>query len=128
MWTSLVKIRYTELKLLCGNLCGRFRPPAIPNHIIRPVSRRAYRKSKLKIKTLYTFEIISYWIWSPIKAYMMRNNIRCLSSTLKICITTSRFFIACLRQSLTIFCVILFFFQFLYHFLSSHRNIFSWIT
>ena len=25
-WPSLVKIRYTELKLLCGNLCGR--PPA----------------------------------------------------------------------------------------------------
>ena len=36
MWPSLVKIRYTELKLLCGNLCGR--PPAIPNHI------RAYNK------------------------------------------------------------------------------------
>jgi len=26
MWPSLVKIQYTELKLLCGNLCGR--PPA----------------------------------------------------------------------------------------------------
>ena len=26
MWPSLVKIRYTELKLLCGNLCGC--PPA----------------------------------------------------------------------------------------------------
>jgi hypothetical protein len=40
----LVKIRYTELKLLCGNLCGRppARPPAIPNHIRRTVSRRAY--------------------------------------------------------------------------------------
>jgi hypothetical protein len=25
MWPSLVKIRYTELKLLCGNLCER--PP-----------------------------------------------------------------------------------------------------
>ena len=23
MWPSLVKIRYTDLKLLCGNLCGR---------------------------------------------------------------------------------------------------------
>ena len=41
MWPSLVEIRYTELKLLCGNLCGR--PPAIPNHIIRPVSRRAHK-------------------------------------------------------------------------------------
>jgi hypothetical protein len=41
MWPRLVKIRYTELKLLCGNLCGR--PPAIPNHIIRTVSRRAYK-------------------------------------------------------------------------------------
>jgi hypothetical protein len=41
MWPSSVKIRYTELKLLCGNLCGR--PPAIPNHIIRPVLRRAYK-------------------------------------------------------------------------------------
>ena len=33
----------TELKLLCGNLCGRpaaRHPPAIHNHIIRPVSRR----------------------------------------------------------------------------------------
>jgi hypothetical protein len=35
MWPSLVKIRYTELKISCGNLCGR-PPPAIPNHIIRP--------------------------------------------------------------------------------------------
>ena len=26
MWSRLVKIRLTELKLLCGNLCGR--PPA----------------------------------------------------------------------------------------------------
>ena len=42
MWPSLVKIQYTELKLLCGNLCGR--PPAISNHIIRPFSRRAYKK------------------------------------------------------------------------------------
>jgi hypothetical protein len=42
MWPSLVKIRYTEQKLLCGNLCGR--PPAIPNHIIRPVSRRTYNQ------------------------------------------------------------------------------------
>jgi hypothetical protein len=41
MWPSMVKIRYTELKLLCGNLCGR--PPAIPNHIIQLVSRRAYK-------------------------------------------------------------------------------------
>ena len=44
MWPSLVKIRYTELKLLCGNLCGR--PPAIPNHIIRAVSRRAYKNPR----------------------------------------------------------------------------------
>ena len=41
MWPSLVKIRFTELKLLCGNLCGR--PPTIPNHIMRPVSRRAHK-------------------------------------------------------------------------------------
>jgi hypothetical protein len=40
MWPSLVKIRYTELKLLCG------RPPAIPNHIIRPVSRRVYKNAE----------------------------------------------------------------------------------
>ena len=44
MWPGLVKIRHTELKLLCGNLCGR--PPAIPNHIIRPVSRRAFKNVK----------------------------------------------------------------------------------
>jgi hypothetical protein len=43
MCTSLVNIRYTELKLSCGNLCGRL-PPAIPNHIIRSVSIRAYEK------------------------------------------------------------------------------------
>ena len=38
---------------------------------------------KLKINTLSTFEIISYWILSPIEAYMMRNNVRCIRSTLK---------------------------------------------
>jgi hypothetical protein len=45
-----VKIWYTELKLLCGNLCGR-PPPAIPNHIIRPVSR----------KRLHMCEIVCWW-------------------------------------------------------------------
>jgi hypothetical protein len=34
MWPSLAKIWYTELKLLCRNLCGR--PSVILNHIIRP--------------------------------------------------------------------------------------------
>ena len=43
MWPSVVKIQFTELKLSCGNMCGR-KPPVIPNHIIRPVSRRAYTK------------------------------------------------------------------------------------
>ena len=43
MWPCLVKILYTELKLLCGNLCRC--PPAIPNHIIQNVCpRRAYKK------------------------------------------------------------------------------------
>ena len=46
MWPSLVKIRYAELKILCGNLCGC--PPTIPNHIIQPVSRRAYKNQKFK--------------------------------------------------------------------------------
>ena len=50
MWPSLVKIRYTELKLLCGNLCGR--PPAILYHIIRLVSRWAYKKKSTVWKTL----------------------------------------------------------------------------
>ena len=96
MWSSLVKIQYTELKLSCGNdpvvknsiysngdlwpndpkinrvlplpqgnhvakfgkdLIYRIkvivrkpvwtpaRPPAIPNHIIRPVPRQAYKKA-----------------------------------------------------------------------------------
>ena len=43
MWPSVVKIQFTEIKLSCGNMCGR-QPPVIPNHIIRPVSRRAYAK------------------------------------------------------------------------------------
>ena len=43
MCTSLVNIRYTELKVSCWNLCGR-PPPVIPNHIIRPVLIRAYEK------------------------------------------------------------------------------------
>ena len=42
----------------------------------------------LKINTLSTFEVISYWILSPSEAYMMRNNVRCLSSTLKKFIMT----------------------------------------
>jgi hypothetical protein len=33
------------------------------------------RINKLKINTLSTFEVISYWIVSPIEAYMMRNNV-----------------------------------------------------
>ena len=43
MWPSVVKSQFTEIKLSCGNMCGR-QPPVIPNHIIRPVSRRAYAK------------------------------------------------------------------------------------
>jgi hypothetical protein len=108
MWSSLVKIQYTELKLSCendpvvknyiysngdldlwpndpkinrvlplsqGNHVAKFgkdpiyrtkvivrkpvwtppaRPPAIPNHIIRPVSRRAYKK-ELDIIKRYNF-------------------------------------------------------------------------
>ena len=62
--------RYTELKLLCGNLCER--PPAISNHIIRLFSRRAYEK----------------WQSSAYRKYMKKifksaHNRRCTSS---ICI------------------------------------------
>jgi hypothetical protein len=42
---KLVKIRYTELKLLCGNLCG-CPPLTIPNHIICPVIK-SYGPDKL---------------------------------------------------------------------------------
>ena len=49
MWPSLAKIWYTELKLLCGNLCGR-PSPAIPNHIIRPVSRPVYKNREINFK------------------------------------------------------------------------------
>ena len=43
MCPSLVKIRYTELKLSYGNLCGR-PPPAIPNHVIRPRLKTGVKK------------------------------------------------------------------------------------
>ena len=66
MWPSLVKIRYTELNLLCGNLCGC--PPAIPNHIIRPVSRRAYKKGCTRLAaasdTVYQLHAHGRW-FSP---------------------------------------------------------------
>ena len=58
MWPSLVKIWYTELKLLCGNLCGR--PPAIPNHIIRTVSRRAYKKNIIEIIQICIWLVITW--------------------------------------------------------------------
>ena len=35
-------------KLLCGNLCGRL--SATPNHIIRPVSKRAYKNVIQKLQ------------------------------------------------------------------------------
>ena len=55
--------------------------------------------NKLKINTLSTFEVISHWILSPIEAYMMSNNVRCLRSTLKKFIMMSQFFSTFLQQS-----------------------------
>ena len=51
MWPSLVKNRYTELKLLCGNLCGRppARPP--PAHHTQSHNTAPSRDGRIKTKT-----------------------------------------------------------------------------
>jgi hypothetical protein len=58
MWPSMVKIRYTELKLLCGNLCGR--PPTIPNHIIMWKGKNPiyFRIIRSKVKVIVTINRI----------------------------------------------------------------------
>jgi hypothetical protein len=82
------------------------RPPAIPNHIIRPVSRRAYENHKggiSNVKFSYnTFKIILYWCLDLIRhnigAHLKLNTYifdisipfchhLCLSAILKQCFT-----------------------------------------
>ena len=76
MWQRLVKIRYTELKLSCGNLCGRppvaRRPsPAIPNHIIRPVSRRTYKNN-----IGGPMNIPTYQVWFQLARWFQRRRLK----------------------------------------------------